>query len=66
MSKQHPTLVNICLHSQESMNYLFKSWKSAIKYTRMIENEGLTFGLCYFHPRNPDLSKFTKFAFLPW
>ena len=55
MNKRHPTLVNICLHSQESMNYLFKSWKSAIKYIHMIENEGWTFGKCYSHPRNPNL-----------
>jgi hypothetical protein len=65
MNKRHPTLVKIHLRSQDSMIYLFKSWKSAIKYLKLVERTGWI-KVYYFYPRNPDLGKFTKFAFLPW
>ena len=66
MNKRHPTLVDICLHSKESMYYLFKSWKTAVKYTKFIESQEWTFGKCIFSPRNCNLKVYKKFAFLPW
>lgn len=68
MNKRHPTLVNICLLHKKSMNYLFKSWKSANKFIKFIVQCGYIDPESnpYFYPRNPNLKSIHEFTFLHW
>jgi hypothetical protein len=65
MNERHPTLIDVNLLDGQSKVYLFKSLKSARKYTDfLIKNRLIRW--YDFLKRDTNLKQIHQFAFLPW